>query len=108
MLINWFEVDDVFQRICVLFYVVCLLGFTTNLEYAFKSTYTSMIAFYLTQRLFSAGYYLWVAYLVPTVAGTMICNALVVALSAAQRGHGQVRQQLRVARRSTALTVTPC
>ena len=83
MLINWFEIDDVFQRICVLFYVVCLLGFTANIEYAFESTYTSMIAFYLTQRLFAAAYYLWVAYLVPTVSGTMICNALVVAVSAA-------------------------
>ncbi len=83
MLVNWFEIDDVFQRICVLFYVVCLLGFTTNIEYAFKSTYTSMIAFYLTQRLFAGVYYLWVAYLVPTVSGTMISNALLVAVSAA-------------------------
>jgi low temperature requirement protein LtrA len=83
MLTNWFEIDDVFQRICVLFYVVCLLGFTTNIEYAFESTYTSMIAFYLTQRLFSGAYYLWVAYLVPTVSGTMVSNAIIVAVSAA-------------------------
>jgi low temperature requirement protein LtrA len=82
MLINWFEIDDVFQRICVLFYVICLLGFTTNIEYAFESTYTSMIAFYLTQRLFAGVYYLWVAYLVPTVSGTMLTNAVIVAVSA--------------------------
>lgn len=83
MVINWFEIDDIFQRICVLFYVVCLLGFTTNIEYGFESTYTSMIAFYLTQRLFAGAYYLWVAYLVPTVSGTMVSNALIIAVSAA-------------------------
>jgi low temperature requirement protein LtrA len=82
MVVNWFEVDDVFQRICVLFYVVCLLGFTTNIEYAFETTYTSMIAFYLTQRLSAGAYYLWVGYLVPTVSGTMITNALIVVVSA--------------------------
>ena len=83
MVVNWFEIDDVFQRICVLFYVVCLLGFTTNIEYAFEYTYTSMIAFYLTQRLFGGVYYLWAAYLVPTVSGTMVYNAVIVAISAA-------------------------
>lgn len=82
MIINWFEIDDVFQRICVLFYVVCLLGFTTNIEYAFETTYTPMIAFYLAQRLFAGVYYLWVAYLVPIVSGTMVCHSLLVACSA--------------------------
>jgi low temperature requirement protein LtrA len=83
MIINWFEIDDIFQRLCVLFYIVCLLGFTTNIEYAFETTYTSMIAFYLTQRLFAGTWYLWVAYLVPTVSGTMVFNSLIVFVSAA-------------------------
>jgi low temperature requirement protein LtrA len=82
VMINWFEIDDILQRISVLFYVVCLLGFTSNIEYAFESTYTPMIAFYLTQRLFGGAYYLWVAYLVPTISGTMIANAFIVAVSA--------------------------
>lgn len=83
MVINWFEVNDVLQRIGVLFILVCLVGFTTNLEYGFETTYTSMIAFFLAQRLFLAVYCLWVAYLVPTVSGTMVYNALVAVIASA-------------------------
>lgn len=79
--INWFDVDDIFQRICVAFYLVCLFGFTTNIYYMFDhdhSTYTSAIAFYIAQRLFLGLWYLMVAKLVPMIRGTMICNALLI------------------------------
>lgn len=80
--VNWFEIDDIFQRICAIFYVVCLMGFITNTEYAFRSTYTSMVAFYLTERLFAGAYYLWAAYLVPMVAATLLLHVFVIAFSA--------------------------
>lgn len=83
MIVNWFEIDDIFQRVAVLFYLVCLFGFTTNIDYAFESTYTSMIAFYLTERLFAAVWYVWVAYLLPTIRGTMLYHTLITAVSAA-------------------------
>ena len=81
-LINWFEIEDIVQRLCVLFYLVFLFGYTTNIFYAFDTTYTSLIAFYLAARLFEALYFFWVAYLVPTITGTMLFNALVICLSA--------------------------
>ena len=83
MIINWFEIDDMFQRIAVLFYMICLFGFTTNIAYGFDTTYTSMISFYLAERLYAGTYYLWVAYLVPTITGTMVFNSIVAAVSAA-------------------------
>ncbi|RVX72944.1 hypothetical protein B0A52_03297 [Exophiala mesophila] len=50
MVINHFEIDDIAHRLVVVFYLVCLFGFTTNIAYAFESTYTSLIAFYITNR----------------------------------------------------------
>ena len=82
-MVNWFEIDDIFQRVCVMFYLVCVLGFATNLVYAFDATYTSMTAFYLTERAFQGSYYLWVAYLLPTVRGTMLIHTLLTLLGSA-------------------------
>lgn len=89
--------DDIVQRILVLFFMACLFGYTTNIDASFDTTYSQLLAFYvrlciipsgtstafvdisqLTQRLFGAVYYLWVAYLVPMVHGCMIGNALLV------------------------------
>ncbi|KIW99417.1 uncharacterized protein Z518_11405 [Rhinocladiella mackenziei CBS 650.93] len=81
MIINHFEIDDIFQRVNVIFYLVCLFGFTTNIAYAFESTYTSAIAFYITQRLFGAIWYLSVAILLPTIRGAMVSLAVMVVIS---------------------------
>lgn len=81
MTINWFEIDDIFQRICALFYLVLLFGYTTNIQYAFEDTYTPMIAFFMTARLYQACYFLLVAYLVPTVRGTMVLHAIIMCIA---------------------------
>lgn len=78
MTINWFEIDDIFQRICVLFYLILLFGYTTNIAYAFEDTYTPMIAFFLTERLYECVYFLLVGYWVPTIRGTMVMHATVM------------------------------
>ncbi|KAK4947358.1 hypothetical protein LTR10_013726 [Elasticomyces elasticus] len=81
MIINHFEIDDIFQRLNVMFYLVCLFGFTTNIAYAFDSTYASAIAFYITQRLFGAIWYLGVAILLPNIRGTMVCWSAMMVFS---------------------------
>lgn len=78
MIINWFQVDDIFQRIGVLFYLVLLFGYTTNIQYAFEDTYTPMIAFFLTERLYEAFYFFLVGYWVSTIRGTMILHAVIM------------------------------
>ncbi|KAG9244607.1 hypothetical protein BJ878DRAFT_542135 [Calycina marina] len=40
LIISWFETDDLFQRISVLFIMACLLGLTVNMLEAFNDTYT--------------------------------------------------------------------
>ena len=75
MFVNWFEVDDIFSRLCVLFYLICLFGFETNITYGFEETYTSMISFFLAERLFIAIYYIFVAFMVPTIKGTMLYHS---------------------------------
>jgi low temperature requirement protein LtrA len=76
MTINHFEIDDIFGRICVIFYLVCLFGFTSNIFYAFESTYTSAIAFYVTQRLFAACWYVGSGMILPQVRGSMLITAI--------------------------------
>ncbi|KIW12279.1 hypothetical protein PV08_09556 [Exophiala spinifera] len=83
MIINHFEIDDIFQRIYVIFYLVCLFGFTTNIAYAFESTYTSAIAFYLTQRLFNAVWFIYVAWILPTIRGSMVLLSALIVISSA-------------------------
>lgn len=83
MLINHFEIDDIFQRLNVIFYLVCLFGFTTNIAYAFESTYTSAIAFYVTQQLFAASWYVGTGIVLPNIRGTMVTMAVMVLISCA-------------------------
>ena len=80
LVVSWIETDDIIQRVCIVFVMICLVGFTINITDALTTgtTYTQLIAFYLTQRLFLSAYYLWVGYLLPMVRGTMI--AFVVAI----------------------------
>lgn len=83
MWINHFDIDDIFQRICVIFYLVCLFGFTTNTFYAFESTYTSCIAFYVTQRMFSSAWYAGAGIVLNQVRGPLILTALINMISVA-------------------------
>ena len=70
--IHLVEANDIFRRLSILFSLVCLLGLTTNMAGFFDSTYTPLIAFYITGRLHFAAHYAWLAYLMPMVRGTMI------------------------------------
>lgn len=77
LLISWFDSDDVLRRCSVLFVLVCLLGFTTNVVDAFDHTYTSLVAFYIAARLYPVLSLLWYAYLIPMVRASMIGTSLV-------------------------------
>lgn len=78
LVVGWFEIDDIFQRICILFDMICLFGYTLNIVQAFETTWIQLIAFYLTSRLFNASYYLWMSYILPTIRGHMLTNAICV------------------------------
>ena len=54
-----------------------------NIAYAFDSTYTSCIAFYVAQRLFGACWYIGVAIALPNIRGPMIATAALVVISCA-------------------------
>ena len=82
MIISWFESDDIFQRICILFFMACLFGFTTNIESAFVSTYTELIAFYLANRLFQAIYFIWLSYLIPMIRGMLLLTVVTILIPA--------------------------
>lgn len=81
--ISWFETDDIAQRIAVLFVMICLFGYTLNIVEAFESTWTQLVAFYLTQRLFNCVYYLHIGYLLPMVRGSMIFYAVSIIIPSA-------------------------
>ena len=42
--------DDIFQRILVLFLMICLFGFTLNIAQAFETTWTQLVAFYVSTK----------------------------------------------------------
>lgn len=60
------------QKFCVLFYLVNLFGYTTNIAYAFEhdstsdkyETYIPMMSFYLLERFYGALYFAWLSYVV--------------------------------------------
>ena len=63
--------------------MICLFGFTLNIVQAFENTWVTLIAFYLTQRLFNAVHYLWIGWLLPMVRGYMVINAVLIAVPSA-------------------------
>ncbi|KAI4107723.1 MAG: hypothetical protein L6R37_001408 [Teloschistes peruensis] len=83
MVTSWLETDDIFQRFCVMFVLVCLFGYTLNIVEAFETTYAMMISFYLTQRLFLAAYLLWISYLIPMIRGFMVSQVAVATVGCA-------------------------
>lgn len=81
--VNWFEIDDIVQRICIIFYLACLFGFTTNIQYAFDTTYAPLTGFFLAERLFCGAWLLICAYLIPMIRGTLVWHAAVILLTSA-------------------------
>lgn len=47
---------------------------------AFENTYTMLIAFYLTARLFMGSYFLFLAWCIPMVRGMLIAQATIIAI----------------------------
>ncbi|KAK5163100.1 uncharacterized protein LTR77_010884 [Saxophila tyrrhenica] len=83
LIISWFETDDIFQRICILFLMACLFGYTTNITEAWEHTYATLIGFYLCARLFMASYLIMVFFLVPMVRPVMTWYICIVTVGAA-------------------------
>ncbi|MCJ1470309.1 hypothetical protein MMC07_008954 [Pseudocyphellaria aurata] len=81
LVISWF--DDIFQRLWVMFEMICLFGYTLNIANSFETTWAQLIAFFLAQRLFAASYYLWIAYTLPMVRGYMLANTILVVIPSA-------------------------
>lgn len=81
--ISWFETDDVFQRVSILFLLACLFGYTTNIVDAFEETYATLIGFFLAARLFMASFLAIAAYFIPMVRGIMIYHIIVTVIAAA-------------------------
>ncbi|RDL38443.1 Uncharacterized protein BP5553_02783 [Venustampulla echinocandica] len=80
VIVSWFEIDDIVQRLCVLFTMACLLGLTTNMLDAFHDTYTQLVAFYLAARLFMSAYFIMLTCLVPMVRGMMIAQVILIVI----------------------------
>ncbi|KAF3032376.1 hypothetical protein E8E12_001949 [Didymella heteroderae] len=83
LLISWFDSDDVLRRCSVLFILTCLLGFTTNMVDAFEHTYTPLVAFYVTARLYLIVSLFFYAYLIPLVRASMIGNGVIALIPVA-------------------------
>jgi low temperature requirement protein LtrA len=85
---SWFETNDVFQRVQILFQIACLLGFTTNMTQSFyedekHNTYTQLVSFYLAARLLGAVQLLLTGILLPLIKGVMIWQAAIVVIPSA-------------------------
>lgn len=83
MIIAWFETDDIFQRVSILFLLACLFGYTTNIVEAFSGTYATLIGFFLAARLYMTAYLFLVALLVPMIRPVMLYYSLIALLNAA-------------------------
>lgn len=83
VIVNWFEVQDVFGRLCIIFVLCCLFGFNSNIEYFFGYTMIPGLAFYLTQRMFMSALYLAFSISIPMVRGTLLAHGLLGVLASA-------------------------
>ncbi|KAJ6442007.1 low temperature requirement A protein(LtrA) [Purpureocillium lavendulum] len=86
--LSWFESDDVFTRLEILFMIACLLAFTTNMINSFSedpstNTYVQLVSYYLAARLFAAVHYAITAFTLPMIKGVMICSVLNILVPAA-------------------------
>ncbi|KAF2432248.1 hypothetical protein EJ08DRAFT_609485 [Tothia fuscella] len=76
-IVSTFEADDMFRRFFILFVLVCLLGFTTNIANSWEETWTPLISFYVASRWVGSLYFLWMSYLIPMVRPFLVANAIV-------------------------------
>ncbi|KAK4547050.1 hypothetical protein LTR36_001271 [Oleoguttula mirabilis] len=83
LIISWFETNDIFQRISILFLLACLFGFTTTITQAFGQTYATLIGFYLASRLYMAIYLLAMAFIIPMIRPVMIYQVVFVGIGTA-------------------------
>ena len=83
MIIAWFETDDIFQRVSILFLLACLFGYTTNIVEAFDETYATLIGFFLAARLYMTAYLFLTALLVPMIRPVMLYYCFIALLNAA-------------------------
>ena len=79
--VNWFEVEDVFGRLAIIFVLCCLYGFNSNVEYFFSYTFTAGISFYLTQRLFLLTIFTIFSYTIPMIRGALLLQVVVGVLA---------------------------
>ena len=77
----WFVQEDMVRRLCVLFVLVCLVGFTINMEGFFGDTYSAMTAFYITAGLMSAFSWLWYSSWLSIIRSTLISNGALLLIS---------------------------
>jgi low temperature requirement protein LtrA len=82
LIIAWFETDDIFQRVSILFLLACLFGYTTNIVEAFSETYATLIGFFLAARLYMTAYLFLTALLVPMIRPVMLYYTSVALLNA--------------------------
>ncbi|KAJ9610550.1 hypothetical protein H2200_005327 [Cladophialophora chaetospira] len=86
---NWFERDDIVQKLSVMLYLILLFAYTTNIAYAFEDkhpggefdTYYPMMSFYLAERFYGAFYFLWLSYVVPLIRGTLLYTTFIILLA---------------------------
>lgn len=101
LIISWFETDvsmpqpsvaipqtdkyvkDIFQRLSIIFLLVCLFGFTININEAFEITYPTLVGFYLAARLYMACYLAICAILIPMMRNILIYHTCVALLGVA-------------------------
>ncbi|ETI25999.1 hypothetical protein G647_02776 [Cladophialophora carrionii CBS 160.54] len=86
---NWFERDDIVQKLSVMLYLILLFAYTTNISYAFEDrhpgadhdTYYPMMSFYLAERFYGAFYFIWLSYVVPLIRGTLLYTSSIILLA---------------------------
>nr|XP_023908611.1 uncharacterized protein LOC112020285 [Quercus suber]POF15565.1 hypothetical protein CFP56_48759 [Quercus suber] len=75
--------QDIFQRLSIIFLLICLFGFTTNIMESFENTYPTLIGFYLAARLYMTSYLGLIAALIPMIRGMMIFHICINLLGVA-------------------------
>lgn len=79
----WFVANDLFQRACIVFFTACLVGYSTNIQQAFNSTYTELVAFYITARLFHVAYYALLYFLIPMLQFFFVLTGIMILIPTA-------------------------
>ncbi|KAG8941283.1 hypothetical protein FRC04_004645 [Tulasnella sp. 424] len=74
ILVSQFEADSLTQRSIVLFILACLVGFTTNINSAWSTTYSQLIAFYVAARITVVIITLVLAFFIPRIRPIMLLN----------------------------------